>query len=424
MNVSDNIDKLTDNLFRHESGKMVAVLTKIFGAEHLDLAEDVVQDTFISAIGNWKLKGIPENPSGWLFRSARNKAIDVIRRNRFTQQFDFNDPERELLKSEYTLSTVMDSFWQEEAIKDDLLKMMFACCHPGINMESQIALVLKTLCGFSTAEIARAFLSSEETVTKRLYRTREFFRAQKTKPAFPPVSQLKDRTGAVLKTIYLIFNEGYNSTHTDEFIRKDLIDQSMYLCRLLCENSHTTSPEVMAALALMCLHAARIDSRISEEGDILLLAEQDRTKWDKELIMMGNHYLNLSATGNELSSYHVEAGIAYEHCMAESLQHTNWERILQYYDWLVMLHPDSPIVMLNRMTVVFKIKGAEKTLEEIQSSPFLPEWEKHYLYYSLLGEIHAGTDKTKAISFFEKSKTLTKSSAEKRLLQKKINAIA
>ena len=176
---SYNIDHLTDHLFRNESGKMVAVLTKIFGTENLQTAEDVVQQTFIDAINVWKLKGIPDNPAAWLFRVAKNKTIDIIRRNKHSVQYDFSDSERILLTSEYTMTTTINNFWKDELIKDDLLRMMFACCHPKLSQENQITLILKTLCGFSTAEIAKTFLSPEDTISKRLYRTKEFFRENK-----------------------------------------------------------------------------------------------------------------------------------------------------------------------------------------------------------------------------------------------------
>src|SRR6185436_11050951 len=261
-----DIHHLSDHLFRHESGKMVSVLTKIFGTENLETAEDVVQQTFIDAINVWKLKGIPGNPSAWLFRVAKNKAIDVIRRNKHSVQYDFSDNERKLLTSEYSLAATMENLWKEELVKDDMLRMMFACCHPGISEENQITLILKTLCGFSTAEIAKAFLTSEETVSKRLYRTKEFFREQKIKLIIPSVDELKSRTDAVLNSIYLLFNEGYSSTHSDELIRKDLISEAMLLCKMLTENSNTQLPETFALMALMCFHASRSNSRLTSEG--------------------------------------------------------------------------------------------------------------------------------------------------------------
>ncbi|MCW3090087.1 MAG: sigma-70 family polymerase sigma factor [Ferruginibacter sp.] len=419
---SNNISKLTDHLFRHESGKLVAVLAKVFGTQNLELAEDVLQETFISALQVWRIKGVPDNPSGWLFRSAKNKAIDIIRKNKFSIQMDFSDSERALLKSEYTLTTVMDTMWTDEAIRDDLLKMMFACCHKNISIENQITLILKSLCGFTTTEIAKAFLTSEETISKRLYRTKEFFREEKIRPEFPPPHQLQNRTAAVLKSIYLIFNEGYNSTNSDTLIRKDLLEQAMYLCGLLCSNQHTQNPEVYAAMALMCFHAARIESRVSSEGEIILLARQDRTKWDATLIAEGNDYMNKAAFGNTLSTYHIEAAIAYEHCIAETFDSTNWQQILNYYDLLAKLYPTA-VVILNRMTVLYKIKGGLEILPELNQSPYLYEWEKHYLYHSLLGEIYSSIDRVKARKSFEKAITLTQSDAEQKLLQYKIEQL-
>ena len=416
------IGKMANHLFRHEAGKMVSVLTKIFGTENLELAEDVVQEAFISAINTWKLKGIPDNPSAWLYRVAKNKAIDIIRKNKHSVHFDFTNPDKELLQSEYTLMTVMENYWKEDTIQDDLLRMMYACCHDEISPENQVTLMLKTLCGFSSAEIAKAFVTTEDTISKRLYRTREFFREKKIKPEFPDPSQLHHKTSAVLKTIYLIFNEGYNSTHSDQLIRKDLLDQAIYLGTLLCNNSHTKMPETFAAMALMYFHAARIESRINEEGEIILLADQDRNKWNKQRIDEANAYMNLAASGDTISTYHIEAAIAYEHCEAKTFEQTNWPQILRYYDMLAEIRPD-PVVMLNRMTVLQKIYGPDFTLSEINKSPYLKEWEKNYLFHSLLGEIYSGSDKDKAKKCYEKSLELTKSEAEKKLLLKKIGQL-
>jgi RNA polymerase sigma factor (sigma-70 family) len=417
-----NINKLSDDLFRHEAGKMVAVLTKIFGTENLDISEDVVQDTFINAMQVWALKGVPDNPSAWLFRVAKNKAIDVLRRNKFSQQMDFSDPERSLLKSEYTLTTAIEKLWRDDEIQDDLLRMMFACCHPEISGENQITLILKTLCGFSTSEIAKAFLTSEDTVSKRLYRTKNFFRDKKIKPEFPDAGQLRSSTEAVLRTIYLIFNEGYNATHTNDIIRKDLLDQAMYLCKLLAGNESTALPEVYAAVALMCFHSARISGRINEEGEIILLAQQDRSKWDHRLIAEGNEFLNKAAFGEKISSYHAEAAIAYEHCIAKSFEDTNWQNILSYYNVLSAIHPSS-VVMLHRLTVIHKVSGAGKTLAEIENSPYKSDWEKNYLYYALLGDIYAGTSPEKSIEYYTEAGKLTRSEAEKKLLLKKIEGL-
>jgi len=247
-----NLTQLADDLFRTESKKMVAVLTKIFGTENLQTAEDIVQETLISALNAWKLKGIPSNPSAWLYRVAKNKAIDIIRRNKHSVQYDFNDGEKKLLTSAYTVSTAMDDLWKEELINDDLLSMMFACCHPQISEENQITLILKTLCSFSTNEIAKAFLTGEDTISKRLYRTKEFFRQHKIELKIPSSHEIKTRTNAVLNAIYLLFNEGYNSASAETLIRKDVMEEAIMLCRLLTENKHTQQPGVFALMALMC----------------------------------------------------------------------------------------------------------------------------------------------------------------------------
>ncbi len=420
MSFNQNINKLTDHLFRHEAGKMVSVLTKIFGPENLETAEDVVQQTFIDAINVWKLKGIPDNPSAWLFRVAKNKAIDVIRRNKHSVQYDFSDGERKLLTSEYTLATTMENIWKEELIKDDMLRMMFACCHPEISQENQITLVLKTLCGFSTAEIAKSFLTSEETVSKRLYRTKEFFRENKIKFGIPSVDELKNRTDAVLNSIYLLFNEGYNSTNAEQLIRNDLIEEAMMLCRLLIENHHTQVPEVYALMALMCFHSARSESRLTAEGEIVLLPYQDRSKWNVELIALGNEYMNKAAFGDVLSSYHLEAAIAYEHCIAESFDKTNWKRILELYEWLCKISP-SPISELNKTVAVMQVLGAEEALKALTTISDRKKLESFYLYHSLLGEIYSRLhNSAKAKTSFEKAIELTHSKSEKKMLKDKI----
>ncbi len=420
MQNNSNINKLTDHLFRHEAGKMVSILTKIFGTQNLETAEDVVQQTFIDAINVWKIKGVPDNPSAWLFRVAKNKAIDVIRRNKHSVQYDFTDDERILLTSEYTLATTMENLFKEELVKDDLLRMMFACCHPQISQENQITIILKTLCGFSTTEIAKAFLTGEDTVSKRLYRTKEFFREQKIKLQIPSVDELKTRTNSVLNSIYLLFNEGYSSTNSDKHIRQELIDEAMMLCKLLSENKHTQLPEVYAMMALMCFHSARSESRMTEEGEIILLPDQDRNKWNFDLIAEGNRYMDIASFGNEVSSYHIEAAIAFEHCIAKTFEQTNWKQILNLYDWLCKTSP-SPITELNKAVAVMQVHGADKALQAIQQFSDRKKLESFYLYHALLGEIYSRLQQaTNATKHFETAISLTQSESEKKILKVKI----
>jgi RNA polymerase sigma-70 factor (ECF subfamily) len=282
--------------------------------------------------------------------------------------------------------------------------------------------MLKTLCGFSVAEIAKSFLTSEDTISKRLYRTKEFFRERKIKPEFPLPDQIKVRTDSVLKTIYLIFNEGYNSTHSDTLIRKDLLDQAFYLCRLICSNPETMLADAFALMALMYFHIARIDSRTNEEGEIILLSDQDRSLWNRKWIDEGNSYMNKAAFGKNVSTYHLEAAIAYQHCSAEKFEDTNWKQILTYYDWLKRID-DSAVVLLNRFAVIYKIYGTERAIKEIELCPVKPELEKHYLYHSLMGEINSGSDNECARKSFERALQMTQSAVEKKLLNKKIAAL-
>jgi len=315
-------------LFRQEAGKMVAILTRILGTRNLEVAEDAVQETLLQAMKTWSAEGVPDNPPAWLYRVARNKAIDVIRRQRHSVAFHSGDGDLVLLNSEYTLATTLDTLWTESSVEDDMLGMMFACCHPGLGEESTMALILKTLCGFSTSEIAQAFLTSEDTVSKRLYRAKEFFRKEKIRPVLPPDEELKHRLEAVLHSVYLLFNEGYLSTSNDHPIRGDLLAEAMGLGKLLVDNPHTTGPRTCALMALMCFHASRSASRLTPEGDLVLLPFQDRARWDSRLIAEGCAYLDRSAAGETMTAYHLEAAIAYEHCRAPDFKATDWVRIL------------------------------------------------------------------------------------------------
>lgn len=409
-----------DHLFRQESGKMVAVLVKIFGSEHYSLAEDVVQEALIKALQSWKFGGIPNNPSAWLYRTARNKAIDLIRKKKHELAFDFTLPDLQLLKSEYTLGVTMNTFWEEDRIKDDFLAMMFACCHPDISAENQITFILKSLCGFSTREIARAFITSEDTISKRVYRTKEYFRKNKLRPQIPDKSELHNRMEGVLQTIYLMFNEGYNSTQQESLIRKDVIEQAMHLCQSLIEHPQTQIPEAYALMALMCLHTARLDSRLSTNGDLILLANQDRTLWNDELIKKGSAYLIKSAEGEILSIFHIEAAIAYTHCSAKKYEDTDWKGILSYYDMLLKIAPNV-VTELNRSVAVLELHGPEEAFKSLQPLVSSKPLQTYYPYHVVLGEIYArlGED-VLACESFEKAIICTVSAQEKEFMQQKI----
>jgi len=414
------IHDTVNQLFRQESGKMISVLIKIFGTENIQLAEDVIQDALIAAIEKWELNGIPENPTAWLYRVAKNKAIDIIRRKKHSSTIDFSDPERKLLTSEYTLAPTMDTFWQEDQIEDDFLAMMYACCHPELTLDNQITFILKSLCGFSTHEISKAFLTSEDTISKRIYRTKSYFRKHKIKPEIPSYKAIKPRTKAVLRTLYLMFNEGYNSSHSNALIRKDIISQSIFLTKALLQHKESQLPESYALLALMYFHTSRLEGRLNSLGNLVILKHQNRTIWDKEMIQLGNSYMNKAAFGPLLTSYHLEAAIAYEHCIAPTYNKTNWKNIINYYNMLYKLNQD-PVVYLNRCLVVLELEGPFKALEDlkhIKNDPFL---QKYYLYYAIMGSIHQQINlKKQAKEYFKTALNHTKSAPEIALLKEKI----
>jgi RNA polymerase sigma factor (sigma-70 family) len=415
---SDAIKPLVDHLFRHESGKLVALLTKIFGPKNLELSEDVVQDVLLKALEHWKYHGIPDNPSAWLFTAARNKALDVIRRERY--QKEFAEEVSALLKSEYSAGATLTQIFVENEMEDEQLRMMFVCCHPAVAEEGQVALILKTLCGFSVAEIAKAFFTHEETICKRLYRAREQFRQQNIRFEIPQPADLPARLDNVLTAIYLLFNEGYNSSTHDLVIREDLVEESLRLAHLLSHHPMTQTPKVLALLALLCFHAARLYSRIDNEHHIQTLRRQDRSTWNQKLINQGRIYLNEASVGTVLSDYHLEASIAYEHCVAKDFASTNWSRILQLYDWLYQIKPN-PLVALNRAIIIGELRGPEAGLAAVDGVDGIEALDQYYLLPAIRAEFLAKMgDLSSARVFLEKALRLTDSLAEKELLQEKI----
>jgi len=410
------LNKIIGHLFRQEAGKMAAVLTRMLGFQSLDLAEDIVQDTLLKALSVWKIKGIPENPSAWLYKVAKRKAIDCIRQYHVHEQHH-----RELapaLKSEWTLSPAVNKFFLKDEIEDSQLRMIFACCHPSIPYESQIALTLKTLCGLSIQEIANSFLTNDETITKRLFRAREKIRQENISLEAPLPATLPGRLDAVLHTLYLLFNEGYNSSHPDHLIRAELCEEAMRLCLLLIRNSKTSLPRAKALLALMCFQASRDDARIDADGRIVQLKYQDRTKWNNSLIQKGNFYLNQSAEGAEMSPYHIEAAIAATHAAATSFDKTDWGRILDLYTILSRMKPGA-VVELNKAIALGYGKSAAEGLEALNSIVGLHE---HYLFHAAVGEFSLKLGMvSEARESFVEAILRTQSKAEQDLLRARLN---
>jgi RNA polymerase sigma-70 factor (ECF subfamily) len=416
MSTTPASEKLVDHLFRHQSGKMVAVLTHFLGLSNLQLAEDVVQESFIKALQVWKLKGAPENPEAWLLHTAKNKAIDFLRRQQLHDRFT---------KQQVTdLAENADDFFHEQEIADSQLRMIFACCHPALKQEDQVALTLKIVSGFSMAEIARALVTNEAVVQKRILRAKTFLRDKQVVLEIPAGVALQARLDTVYTVLYLLFNEGYNSLKADELIRHDLCAEAMRCCKLLTEHPLVKQPVAHGLLALMCLHAARFDSRISADNDIILLEEQDRDKWDHELIQVGFYYLDLSSEGNHISEYNVEAAIAAEHALAKTFSETNWERLLQLYDLLLEIKP-APVTQLNRAVVLAQLGNMEAAIASILSIEGIDQLlRSNHIYSAVLGNLYQRlSNNIKAREYLTHAQKLTPSLAEKKLLQAKLDEL-
>jgi RNA polymerase sigma factor (sigma-70 family) len=411
-----SVSNLVDHLFRHESGKMISVLSKLLGLQNLETAQDIVQDSLLQAMNTWSFKGIPDNPSAWLYRVAKNKAIDFLRREK---KFKEISPQySHLLQSEYTLASTINNLFLENEIEDSQLRMMFACCHPSIQEESQIALTLKTLCGLSVHEISKAFLTTEETIAKRIFRAKEKIKTEKIELNVPVSEEMIPRLDIVLKSLYLVFNEGYNSSHPDQLIREDLCADAMRLCFLLTENKITSYPRAKALLALMCFQASRLNTRLDDKGNIILLRYQDRKKWSRALIQRGFDYLDASAEPFEISPYNIEAAIASLHAAAPSFEQTDWRSIYHLYEMLYQLQPN-PVVAMNKAIASAYAINKQNALAELQQIKGL---EHHHLYYASIGEIYFDLEnKPEAKKFFEKALTLTSSGHEQQLLITKIS---
>ena len=329
--------ELTDHLFRHQAGRMVAVLTRLFGVHNLALAEDVVQDAFCRALEVWAFRGVPENPSAWLMAAAKNRALDVLRRERTIRTYE---PElTRFLGSEWTLAPVVQEMFTENSIKDDQLRMMFSCCHPRLPEEAQVMLILHILCGFGVDEVASAFVTTYTAVEKRIPRAKKVLAGSKRLFDTEAPSDFATRLPAVQRALYLLFNEGYHGASAEFAVRADLCEEAMRLAALLLGHPLGATPATYALSALMCLNKARLPARLDASGKLNSLFDQDRSLWDQKLVNDGLQLLDLSANGSELSEYHVEAGIAAVHASAPSVQSTNWEEIVSLYNTLMTIRP-------------------------------------------------------------------------------------
>lgn len=419
MDSNKRTSDLLDHLFRHESGKLVSVLTKILGTDNIELAEDVVQDAMGEAIDQWAYKGVPENPTGWLYRVAKNKAINFINRERNRQKY--SSDVIHFLQSEWTAEPALDYYFSEPELEDDQLRMMFMCCHPSLSADSQIALTLKTLCGFSVQEIASAFITNEEGISKRLVRARQTIRENRISFSLPPGHELENRLASVLEAIYLLFNEGYNASGGETLIRLELCDEAIRLTQLIVDSRLLDRKHsACALLALMLLSRSRFDSRTDNQGAIVELAKQDRTCWDKEMIKKGIGLLEFSINDHTISKYHIMATISAHHCSAIDDASTDWKGILSLYDNLGEIDK-SPLVLLNRAVILSKLQGAIHAIEELERLGTDPLLAQYSYYYSTLAELYINLNRLeKALPLFEKAMSFTRNDKELRHLEMRI----
>ncbi len=404
--------QLIPHLFRTEFSKITSVLCKLFGIEHIEIAEDIASDTFLSAVETWSYKGLPPNPVAWLYAVAKNKAKNQLHHNAiFTQKIA---PQ---LKNSSAIMQEDEIDLSEKNITDSQLQMLFALCHPSIPVEAQIGLSLRILCGFGIDEIANAFLTNKETINKRLFRAKEKLRTENVQVEFPPSSEITKRLQTVLTTLYLLFNEGYFSESSDNVLREDLCLEAMRLNYLLIENEQTNLPEVNALFALMCFHASRFAARKNENGEIILYEDQDEKLWNKELVEKGIFFMKQSSRGDIISKYHLEAGIAYWHTFKADTKE-KWESILQLYNRLLQWQY-SPVAALNRTYAFSKVYGKENAIVEAEK---LQLNNNHY-YHTLLGVLYADVDVVKAKNNFEQAYALAKTQADKQTIKKKLDAL-
>jgi len=408
------------HLFRHESGRLIAALTRLFGVHNLALAEDVVQEALCRALEVWKLRGVPDNPSAWLMATAKNQALDVLRRERTARTFA---PELgRLLETEWTLVPTVDEALGENAIRDDELRMMFSCCHPRLTEEAQVALVLHILCGFSVNEIANAFLSGQAAIAKRIARAKKVLAGSRRLFDLTDAEDVRGRLSAVQRALYLLFNEGYHGSCAEAVVRVDLCREAMRLAQILCKHPLAGTPASDALLALMCLHAARLPGRVDTGGALSALPDQDRSQWDGALAAHGQQFLEQSARGEAISEYHVEAAIAWVHASARRPQDTDWAQIVSLYDTLMTIQP-SPVVALNRAIALAELAGPERGLEAIQAIADRERLAGYPFYRAALGEFELRRGQPALASgHFRSALELARNATERRFLQNRLTA--
>ncbi|SEJ85089.1 RNA polymerase sigma-70 factor, ECF subfamily [Dyadobacter sp. SG02] len=403
--------EILPGLFRKEYTKMTAVLCRHFGLKHIEIAEDIVSETFLKASETWPSQGIPENPTAWLYTVARNKTKDYLKHTRIFE----TQVSPTLLRGPDHAEPAFD--FTTETIADSQLAMIFAVCNPANSPESQISLALQILCGFSIAEIADAFLAKPEAIKKRLLRARTNLRNDQFQIGTLQPADVQARLDVVLRTIYLLFNEGYFSKSGNILIRKDLCAEAMRLTLMLADNPLTNARQVEALLALMCYQSSRFEARLNDNGHTILFEAQDQSLWDQEQIDRGHYYLVNACSGNAVSKYHIEAGIAYWHTTPPET--AKWAHILHLYNQLIVIEY-SAATALNRTFAFAKVYGHEAGLAEAEKLGLVG----NTYYHALLGYLYAPVSVPKAAEHYRRALDLAKSPAEIQTLESEYARLA
>jgi predicted RNA polymerase sigma factor len=409
--------ELDDHLFRRESARMIAALTRVFGVHNLSLAEDVVQDALCRALEVWKVRGVPDNPAAWLMSTAKNRAIDILRRERTARTFA---PELgRLLDTEWTLAPILDEAFAPNTIRDEQLRMMFSCCHPRVPEAAQLALILNILCGFGVNEIASALLSGVAAIEKRISRGKSALATAKT------LFDLKDaefeqRLETVRRALYLLFNEGYHGASSESPVRAELCSEALRLTMLLREHEPAATPTTNALVALMCLHAARLPARMDSAGELSAFVDQDRSLWDTKLVAEGLELLERSAAGVEVSAYHIEAAIAAVHASARRIEETDWREIISLYERLMALAP-SPVIALSRAIAIGQLEGPARGIKELRAIEDVERFANYPFYPAALGEFELRRGHfDAALKHFQDALSVARSDAERRFLRRRL----
>jgi RNA polymerase sigma-70 factor, ECF subfamily len=406
--------ELLDSLYREDSGRILATLIRLLG--DFDLAEEAMHDAFAAALSLWPKSGVPGNPRPWLISTARFKAIDTLRR-----RTRFDASQNELVRHLEAQSSSAEKSNEDDSLEDDRLRLIFTCCHPSLAPEARVALTLREVCGLTTEEIAKAFLTTPSTLAQRIVRAKTRIRETRIPYEVPTAPELPQRLGGVLQVIYLVFNEGYSAAAGAEVTRAELTGEAIRLGRLLLELQ--PEPEVMGLLSLMLLQESRRAARTSPTGELILLEHQDRSLWNREQIADGLALLEKALASRRFGSYTLQAAIAAVHAKAESVAATDWRQIVALYDQLVKIQP-SPVVQLNRAVALAMRDGPEAGLTHINAVLEHGELANYYLAHSARADMYRRLGRTaEARASYEKALALTQQEPERQFLQERIRQL-